>query len=883
MRAGKTLAIGMATAVLLAPTASAGPADLDPSFGDGGLAVLAGGDRYDAQFAPLLTSGGGMVAAGLLRNSSDRVFLNRLTAAGATDTAFGDAGEVHSNSVAPFRSAPTAQAPDGKLVVVAGSSKDGRIVLERFTKSGAVDTAYGPSGNGRLKVDLAAGFVDPTAAVALPGGGVLVAALTDLGGSTAMTVLKFTTTGLDTSFGAGGAARATFTKVAGAFDLAVLPNGKILAVGALGDWTTGTVDTALARFTATGQLDSTFGTGGKASLDTTGTNGPDLAVAVAVDDATGAFAVTGPAGGRGMVARFSSTGAPATTMFGSGGVQLGGFTPAGTTFLPADIALDAAGRMVVAGTATTWGGYPGTSRWLVARLTRTTGSALDTAFAPGGTTQLTACANTSMWGPSGVAVQPDRRIVVLGSCGDSGAVAAARLLGGNAFPTGATLAVSPGREAAGHERVPLTEIDPVTVLGAVDRYASAPLGSGPLGQRPARLRSPGQRPARQRTTRLRTRAPRQRPARLRTPGQRPAGLRPAGQRPARRADPALRPPAAQRPDVGRAARAVLPRRHGAAAADHHPGRRLRAGPAGDRPADLRGRRRHPHPAAAGVPGRGPADPPAALRRAARRGLVQLAEDDARPRARATTASTSTGRPSSSSSSPATTCRATTPGRCRCRGRRAPTWAAAPSARCWPTSTCARSPSRAPAGDRPGLRGGLAAAVQPQLHRHAGRPAGRRRPGLDHGVGRRPDRPPAAAQPRRALARPAARRPRQRRRDPLRARGHRPAARRRRAARRPPADLHHRVRRRLRPGLRARGRAQPGRRRPPGAGVGDDRGQRRGAGGAAQRPGRRRRQAGLRADHPGLRLGPGRHGPRRRPLPRRARLSAGAPVLRGRRP
>ena len=81
--ARRWVAVGCASLLAIAvPLAAAEPGDLDPGFGTDGLVALPSGDRYDAVDAPLVQTGGRVVFAGLLRNASDRVFLEGVTAAG---------------------------------------------------------------------------------------------------------------------------------------------------------------------------------------------------------------------------------------------------------------------------------------------------------------------------------------------------------------------------------------------------------------------------------------------------------------------------------------------------------------------------------------------------------------------------------------------------------------------------------------------------------------------------------------------------------------------------------------------------------------------------------------------------------------------------------
>jgi uncharacterized delta-60 repeat protein len=484
-RLGRTLVVAIfATSLISTSSAVAGPADLDPSFGTGGLVIVPGTDRFDPEAAPLLRTDGKVTLAGLLRNSSDRVFLARFNPAGALDSAFGAAGEVHTNIIAaPDRRAATAQTADGKLLVAGGADNKATVTIQRYTATGAVDTAFGS--NGKATATLTSGsYLKVTSIVALADGKTLVSAHTDHGGTPrSFVVLRFNANGAqDLAFGLAGVAKVAFTgKNATAWDLAPLSNGKVIAAGSVGDGTA--TNLGVVRLNSNGSLDTTFGTSGRVEKDTAA-GAADYATSV-ITDATGAVAVAGPASTKGMVARLTSTGAMDTS-FGLAGVQLGGFAAPGTTFTPEDVIADLQGRALAIGKATT----AGTTKWAIARLLRTGTAPIDTTFAAGAA-QLLPCANTAGFGPTGAAVTSAGRIVILGACNNDGRVAAVRLFGTDAFPTDLTLSVldqagtaASDREAGGHERVPLSNIDPTAVLGAVTKFASTTLGSGPLGSGP---------------------------------------------------------------------------------------------------------------------------------------------------------------------------------------------------------------------------------------------------------------------------------------------------------------------------------------------------------------------------------------------------------------
>lgn len=87
------------------------------------------------------------------------------------------------------------------------------------------------------------------------------------GGDTKFALVRYTKNGdLDSSFGTGGKVMTNFSSLSDAANSITLQsNGKIIAAGVtnIGDF----ADYALARYNADGSLDATFGTGGKATTN----------------------------------------------------------------------------------------------------------------------------------------------------------------------------------------------------------------------------------------------------------------------------------------------------------------------------------------------------------------------------------------------------------------------------------------------------------------------------------------------------------------------------------------------------------------------------------------------------------------------------------------
>ena len=451
----------MLAVLVIVPLALANAGELDASFGDGGLVELPAGDRYAAVDAPLVQPSGRIVAAGLLKNASDRVFLYAVTPDGVVDPTFGTGGEIHTNSVAPGRMAATALAPGGDILVAGGSNSNGRITVERFKADGARDTTWGSSG--RVTANLGGSYARPTAiAVGQEDGAVFVAAENAASGKPVFTVAKVNASGLVASFGTNGIARPALAgKAATALDLAMLGSGKLLLAGSVQpNGNAAGLNTGLARLHPNGTPDNAFGSKGVVSHDLAGNTEDDFAAALAAGES---YLVAGPAGGGGMVARLNPDGS-LDGGFGSGGSVLGGLAVPGASFLPADVAVDAGARPIVVGTSVS--GSPATHAWTAVRLTPNAQPVLDTSFGEGGRVVVEQCSNTVGAGPTGLALD-DSGILILGGCESTSRTALARLLGGGGPAVGPVeLALEPDREAAGHERIPLAGLDPSAALDA---------------------------------------------------------------------------------------------------------------------------------------------------------------------------------------------------------------------------------------------------------------------------------------------------------------------------------------------------------------------------------------------------------------------------------
>jgi uncharacterized delta-60 repeat protein/uncharacterized repeat protein (TIGR01451 family) len=261
-----TLAGLVLAAVTLVAVAGAAAGDLDPTFGSEGI-VLTDFGGEDAGAGVAVQPDGKIVAVGFTDEGDYDFALARYSADGSLDASFGSGGKVRTDVGGFDLGAAVVVQPDGKIVAVGESG--GRFGLVRYNPDGRLDPGFGAGGKVRTDVDPEAS--DQGTAVALQPDGKIVVAGTatpydeDRGDDFA--VARYKPDGsLDPTFGSGGK---LWTDIrSGAWDLAravaVQPDGRILVFGDSDRG--GSSDFALVRYTADGSLDPTFGFGGSGKV-----------------------------------------------------------------------------------------------------------------------------------------------------------------------------------------------------------------------------------------------------------------------------------------------------------------------------------------------------------------------------------------------------------------------------------------------------------------------------------------------------------------------------------------------------------------------------------------------------------------------------------------
>src|SRR5437764_2965929 len=314
---------------------------------------------------------------------------------GDLDPTFGTGGMVttdidHSTDIA---NAVAIQA-DGKLIVVGQTYKNNDFsgedfVVTRYNTDGTLDTTFGSGG--RVRTDFPGLAAVPSAVVIQADGKIVVAGgafpLFTFAGN--FQVVRYNSNGsLDRSFGNGGIVTTTFPEGSYAFDVALQPDGKIIAAGTVFvDFIPGepsNTDFALARYNPDGTPDATFGNGGQVSTDFVGLEDDAFSVLIQPD---GKIVAVGSADSPATyydfaAVRYLSNGTIDTTFGVAGKVSTDfgdqNFDRARSAALQPD------GRIVAAGFAISQNG--GAQNFAVARYT--SNGILDATFSRDGKTQI---------------------------------------------------------------------------------------------------------------------------------------------------------------------------------------------------------------------------------------------------------------------------------------------------------------------------------------------------------------------------------------------------------------------------------------------------------------------------------------------------------------
>jgi uncharacterized delta-60 repeat protein len=293
---------------------------------------------------------------------------------------------------------------------------------------GVLTAGFGASGIAALSPSSGAANDIGYAAVVQPDGLVVVAGACDMGGLTGQDICveRLLANGmLDPAFGSGGVATTAIAPTTGsdiAYAVALQGDGRIVVAGSCSMGGGTGPDVCLARYLTNGTPDPGFGTSGVVSTPIGPGTRADFARGVAIQS-DGKIVVAGYCdmgatnGIDACLARYTTTGALDTTGFGTGGIVSTATAAGAANDYAYSVAIQADGRIVVAG-ACDIGGASGTD---VCLSRYDTAGALDPGFGTGGRVTTAIAPTTGGDFANAMALQPDARIVVAGSCGMGGA------------------------------------------------------------------------------------------------------------------------------------------------------------------------------------------------------------------------------------------------------------------------------------------------------------------------------------------------------------------------------------------------------------------------------------------------------------------------------
>ncbi|PYK26407.1 MAG: hypothetical protein DME52_06285 [Verrucomicrobia bacterium] len=418
-------AIG-ATAIILTlfssvQMAQAADGDLDPTFGTGGMVTTDIDHSTDIANAVAIQADGKLVVVGQTYKNNDYsnedFVVTRYNTDGTLDTTFGRGGKVRTDfpGLAAVPSAVVIQS-DGKIVVAGGAFPQftfaGNFEVVRYNPNGSLDRSFGNGGivtttfpEGSYAFDVA---LQPDGKI-IAAGTVFVDFIPGEPSNTDFALARYNPDGTpDATFGNGGQVSTDFVGLEDdAFSVLIQPDGKIVAVGSADSPAT-YYDFAAVRYLSNGTIDTTFGVAGKVSTDF-GDQNFDRARSAALQPdgriVAAGFAISQNGGVQNFaVARYTSSGVLDTTFSRDGKTEI----DFGNCCQSANkVLLQSDGKIITVGYANT---EDSDSDFLLARLSPR--GSLDPTFGVGG--KVRTSFGDLNGGANGAALQSDGKIVAVG-------------------------------------------------------------------------------------------------------------------------------------------------------------------------------------------------------------------------------------------------------------------------------------------------------------------------------------------------------------------------------------------------------------------------------------------------------------------------------------
>jgi uncharacterized delta-60 repeat protein len=409
------------TWLISSQVAQAAAGDLDPTFGIGGMVTTDINRSTDIANAVAVQADGKLVVVGQTYKHNDYTgedfVVTRYNTDGTLDNTFGSRGRVRTDfpGLAAVPSSVVIQ-PDGKIVVAGGAfplfTFAGNFEVVRYNPNGSLDTSFGNGGivtttfpEGSYAFDVA---LQPDGKI-VAAGTIFVDFIPGEPSNTDFALARYNQDGTpDATFGNGGQVTTDFVGMEDdAFSVLIQPDGNIVAVGSANDPAT-YYDFAAVRYLSNGTIDTTFGVAGKVSTDF-GARGFDRAHSAALQ-ADGSIVAAGFAiSANGIsqnfaVARYTSSGVLDTTFSRDGLTQIDFGSCCQSAY---KVLLQSDGKIITVGYANT---ESSDSDFLLARLSSR--GSLDATFGVGG--KVRTSFGDLNGGANGAALQSDGKIVAVG-------------------------------------------------------------------------------------------------------------------------------------------------------------------------------------------------------------------------------------------------------------------------------------------------------------------------------------------------------------------------------------------------------------------------------------------------------------------------------------
>jgi uncharacterized delta-60 repeat protein len=389
---------------------------VDPSFGTNGITIT-NLDVWDILGAVAVQSDGKIIAAGEAYSYTTDYFpLVRYTTVGSLDESFNGTGilQGYYTPEGPSALSGIAVQKDNKIVVAGFGINPANLQsfylgLARYNPDGSLDGNFGTGG--KVTTDfgenLKIGNLNQLVSVAIQSDGKIVAGLQVENTTTGygdIALARFTAAGtLDGTFDNDGKVTTDFGGYVQIGTMAIQNDGRIVVAGYFNN-----SDFTLVRYTATGALDNSFGTGGKVTTDFYGGEDNSWGVAIQSDGKIVAVgSATNAAGNYDFaLARYTTSGRLDNT-FGNRGKVTSDF---GSDDQSGPLVIQGDGKIVVLGLTSD---NTGSSNFALARYNAN--GSLDNTFDNDGKVNINFGAKENI---SSITLQSDGKILVAGTVED---------------------------------------------------------------------------------------------------------------------------------------------------------------------------------------------------------------------------------------------------------------------------------------------------------------------------------------------------------------------------------------------------------------------------------------------------------------------------------